>query len=244
MATLFSRVALLDWRHCLAVLAALWLVGCAQPVVEPPPPEPAPEPAEPKISPAQAKANKIAWRLSRGDRALARDRLLSPNYDNAYDHYQAVLLLESDNREAQLGLQAIVLRYLDMSRSAAQRSRFRDAEIYLDRAASVLPDNAAVQDMVARQREAMDKPLERPESSDSVRLNTSALAARSTEAKAQLATLAQRARSQDIMVLIVAASDAQGRWIYQTMREAVPGYLLRGDIKIGSPARIEFLPPP
>ncbi len=243
MLNLLSRTVVFGWRPCLVGITVLWLVGCAQPVVEPPPGS-TPQPAEPKISPEQAKANKIAWRLSRGDRALARDRLLSPNYDNAYDHYQGALILEPGNREAQLGLQAIVLRYLDMARSAAQRSRFRDAEIYLDRAASVLPDNEAVQDMVARQRESMDKPVERPESSESIRLDSGALAAQSPESKAQLATLAKRARSEDTMVLIVAATDAQGRWIYQTMREAVSGYLLRGDIKIGSPARIEFLPPP
>ncbi|UTF61503.1 tetratricopeptide repeat protein [Gilvimarinus sp. DA14] len=220
------------------------LVACAGPQVEPSKSEVVQvQPREPELTPEQRRAQQIAELLYGADRALARDRLLSPAYDNAYDRYSSVLLLDPDNKAATLGLQSIVLRYLDMARSAAQRSRFSEAETYLDRAARVLPQDTAVQSLVAQQRDAIEKPAARPISNDSVALDRAALAQRSDAIKAKLAELALRAKTDDSMVLIVAGTDAQGRWIYQTMREAVAGYLLRGDIQIGSPARIEFLPP-
>lgn len=220
------------------------LAACAGPQVEPAKPENVQVPApEPELTPAQRRAQHISDLLYSADRALARDRLISPGYDNAYDRYRSVLLLDSENRAATLGLQSIVLRYLDMARSAAQRSRFDEAETYLNRAASVLPEDAAVQELVAQQREAIEKPASRPVSGESVALDSQALSQRSESMKAELADLARRAKVNENMVLIVASTDAQGRWIYQTMREAVAGYLLRGDIQIGHPARIEFLPP-
>ncbi|WP_020210219.1 hypothetical protein [Gilvimarinus chinensis] len=200
-------------------------------------------PSQPELSPEQRRAQHISNLLYDADRALARDRLISPGYDNAYDRYRSVLLLDSDNSAAIMGLQFIVLRYLDMARSAAQRSRFDEAETYLSRAASVLPEDAAVQELVAQQREAIEKPAARPVSDESVALDSEALSQRSASIKAELTELARRAKAHENMVLIVASTDAQGRWIYQTMREAVAGYLLRGDIQIGHPARIEFLPP-
>lgn len=208
-------------------------------------PEPQPEVVAPKpaLSPAQKRQRHIQQLLVDAERALARDRLLMPSYDNAYDRYASVLLLEPENAEAGLGMQAIVLRYLDMARDAAQRSYFDDAQTYLDRAANILPENDAVQALVKQQRDALAKPEPRMEAQNAIVLDRSALASRSEGVKQQLAELAQAARQHDHMVLIVANTDAEGRWVYQTMRKAVPGYLLRGDIQVGSPARIELLPP-
>ena len=44
-------------------------------------------------------------------------------------------------------------------------------------------------------------------------------------------------------VLITSRTDDEGRWIYRQMQEAVPGYLVRGDIQLGSPPRVTLLPP-
>ncbi|MBU2885658.1 hypothetical protein KO507_07775 [Gilvimarinus agarilyticus] len=223
------------WMLCAA------LAGCA---TSPPEPvdRPAPEP-KPQLTETQKRERYIADLLYGAERALSRDRLMMPGYDNAYDRYSSVLALEPNNSEAKLGMQAIVLRYLDMARNAAQRSYFDKAQAYLDRASGVLPDNAAVQSLVDQQREALAKPEPRLEAQNAHRLSTTALAKRTDEIKQQLAHLAQTAKEHNHMVLIVTGSDGQGRWVYQTMRKAVPGYLLRGDIQVGAPARIELLPP-
>ncbi|MDO3388309.1 hypothetical protein QWI17_20855 [Gilvimarinus sp. SDUM040013] len=225
----------------LGVLLAGCLVGCT--TTEPKPTTAEAVVVEPELS-AQEKRNRhIQQLLFAAERALARDRLLKPGYDNAYDRYASVLIMDPDNAEAVLGLQAIVLRYLDMARNAAQRSYFDDAQMYLNRASQIMPDDTAVQTLVAQQRESLAKPEPRPEAENAYILDRALLNSRSDEVKQQLAELAQSARANNHMVLIVAATDAQGRWLYQTMRKAVPGYLLRGDIQVGSPARIELLPP-
>lgn len=198
------------------------------------------EPAAPQ-KPKPTREEHIQTLLYRADTALAKGRLLLPDYDNAYDRYAAVLLMDKDNREAQAGLQAIVLRYLDMARDAAQRSRVDEAESYLTRAGQIMPDNPAVQTLVAAEREKMKSKPEAMTTGEGIRLDVGALRAESEDALQELAEIARRAREEDKMVLIVAGTDAQGRWIYQQMREQVPGYLLRGDIRVGSPTRVEFI---
>jgi hypothetical protein len=42
--------------------------------------------------------------------------------------------------------------------------------------------------------------------------------------------------------MIIARTDVEGRWIYQKMRDAVPGYRVRGDIKLGNPPRVQLVP--
>jgi tetratricopeptide (TPR) repeat protein len=233
--------------RCVNALAAVCvltvLAGCSSTGQSP---QPAAEPvaSKPALSPEQQRARMIARLLERAERALARDRLLRPAYDNAYDRYASVLQLEPDNQAAELGLQAIVLRYLAMAREAAQRSRYSQANAYLDRALTVLPDNPTVSAMIAKQRQHTVAPPPPEVADNAVLLDAAALRARSDAVKAQLAHLAQRARREQQMVLIIAATDAQGRWVYQTMRAAVSGYVLRADIKVGSPARVEFLSPP
>ncbi|HEY7885391.1 MAG TPA: N-acetylglucosaminyltransferase [Cellvibrionaceae bacterium] len=221
------------------VLAALLVSACVQ----------APRQAESESSvdvkePAirlPTREEHIQTLLYRADTALSKGRLLSPDYDNAYDRYAAVRLMEPNNTEARSGLQAIVLRYLDMARDAAQRSRFSEADSYLNRAAQILPDDPAVMQLVAEERAAVKTRPEEIATGDRYLLDVAALRAESETAIDFLSAIAQQARTRDQMVLIVAPSDAQGRWIYQQMREAVRGYRLRGDIRVGSPARVEFI---
>ncbi|WHI48901.1 hypothetical protein [Microbulbifer sp. VAAF005] len=69
------------------------------------------------------------------------------------------------------------------------------------------------------------------------------LAARSAGLVEQLQRVAGRIRSEQLRVIIVARSDAEGRWVYQQLREAVPGYRVRGDIKVGNPAKLILIKP-
>ncbi len=182
--------------------------------------------------------------LSRAERALARDRLLQPIHDNAYDHYASVLLVDPGNQEAELGMQAIVLRYLDLARSAAQASRYKEAKQYLDRALSISPDNVHVKSLVQSLRKETAPILAATVISDNaIMLDEGLLSKRSILMVEQLGLLAVKVKREQNTVVIFARNDNEGRWIYQQMREAVTGYLLRGDIQKGSPVRVELLPP-
>lgn len=201
----------------------------------------APLKAEPQ---PRTQAQTIAHLLARAERALARDRLLSPVNGNAYDYYASVLWMAPSNQAAKLGMQAIVLRYIDLARSAAQESHFQAANQYFDHALSINPNDPNVQALVKDLREQTQSAQKKSSvSENAVILNASLLSKRSADIMEQLSLLAQSVKRDNNAIVIVARNDAEGRWIYQQMREAVPGYLLRGDIQVGSPARIELQPP-
>jgi hypothetical protein len=72
-------------------------------------------------------------------------------------------------------------------------------------------------------------------------LDAKKLQAKDPQLTTQLTGVANKAKQTDQFVLIIARTDADGRWIYQQLRNAVPGYLVRGDIRIGSPARVKLV---
>jgi hypothetical protein len=184
--------------------------------------------------------------LEEGDRALSADRLLSPLGDNAHDRYRAVLIYDPDNTRAISGLQAIALRYLDLARSAAARSALSQAQGYLDLAASVDPGNPLVAEFsekVSDQRARLQSASPLTQDGQVVQLNGELLRQRADELVVDLQQLARRVKDTGEFLLIVARTDAEGRWIYQQMRDGTPNYLLRGDIHLGSPPRIELQPP-
>ena len=237
-------------------LALLWLAaglvlgGCTtQPAGSEPAEESrakAQEAPVPEPEPAMTRAEKIEQWLVQADAALARDRLLSPLGDNAHDRYRAVLLYDPDNVQAISGLQAIALRYIDLARSAAARSALAQARGYLGLADTVDPGNPLVKELreglqAQRERAASAGPL--TEDGKVVSLNPVLLQQRSETLVEDLHALGARVKASGEFLLIVSRTDAEGRWIYQQMRDGVSGYILRGDIKRGSPPRIELQPP-
>lgn len=183
--------------------------------------------------------------LAEADYALANNQLLMPLSDNAHDRYHAVLLLDRDNLQAKTGLQAITLRYLDLARSATARSQYAQAREHLKNASDLDPHNPLVKEFaeVLRKEVANQKPQQayKPGPNEHV-IDVGGLSAKSPEVIALLESLALRAKDSGDLIMIYARNDAEGRWIYQQMRNALPGYLLRGDIKIGQQPRIQFVP--
>ncbi|WP_157209823.1 hypothetical protein [Marinimicrobium agarilyticum] len=237
------------WTATRLVAAGFLLCACATepPVPEPDEPEalttevPASEPA-----PAQTREEKVEQWLEQADRALANDRLLSPLADNAHDRYRAVLLYDADNTRAITGLQAIALRYLDLARSAAARSALTQARGYLELAETVDPGNPLVEELrqsLQTQRERMVSAEAMVEKGRTISLDPTLLSQRADSLVADLHSLAQRVKESGKFVLIVTRTDAEGRWVYQQMRDGVSDYVLRGDIKLGSPPRIELQSP-
>lgn len=218
-------------------------------------PRPVPEPAAPVTTaasqprpapkPVNAREQTIKRLLAEADYALSRNQLLMPLEDNAHDRYHAVLLLDPENSEAKTGLQAITLRYVELARSAAARSRYTEAQAHLKNARDLDPENPLVEEFAAvlRKEIANQKPpAPYKPGPDEHMIDVKALSAKSPAVIAQLGELAQTARESGDLVMIHARNDAEGRWIYQQMREAVPGFLLRGDIRITQQPRIQFVP--
>lgn len=79
---------------------------------------------------------------------------------------------------------------------------------------------------------------------DTVVLSKKALRKKDAKMKLLLAQLAALAKTWDSRMTIYARNDAEGRWIYQQMREAITDYRLRASLEIGSEPRIVFLDKP
>lgn len=180
--------------------------------------------------------------LSDAESALAADRLMSPGHDNAYDRYSAVLQLIPDHPQAMSGLQLVYLRYLALARSAIAKEGWGRALTYLSRAEQINPGHDQVAELsrsLIEQRSAQQAESARDESSEGVfRLDASQLRKRAPAVVAELQAIAKRVQSTDETLVIVAPTDADGRWMYSQMKAAVPGFRLRGDIKLGRKVKV------
>lgn len=228
----------------------LALTGCnalPQPASQPSQAPEAPAPSAPtEVSLKERRQASIERWLKEAEQALSENRLLTPVGDNAHDRYRAVLLLDPENQRAASGLQAVTLRYVALARSAAGRGALGEAESFLRKAREVDDDNPLVEELaqnIATERERQQNAASVEREGQRYQLNPHQLSARAPELVEQLHELAKQVRESGEFMLIVARTDAEGRWIYQQMREAVPEYLLRGDIHLGSPPHIELQAP-
>ncbi|GGY67748.1 hypothetical protein GCM10011613_09930 [Cellvibrio zantedeschiae] len=181
--------------------------------------------------------------LSEADYCLSQNKLLNPIADNAHDRYRSVLLMDPENERAKLGLQTISLRFVELARTAARRGNVSEAQTMIKYARGV-DNNPVVQDAAETLRKQLGTiPAAKPYTpgEGEVVLDAKLLQAKDPQITTQLVGVAQKAKKTDEFVLIIARTDAEGRYIYQLLRNAVPGYLVRGDIKIGSPARVKLV---
>lgn len=189
----------------------------------------------------------IARLLSDADYALSRNQLLTPIEDNAFDRYQSVLIMDSLNTRARAGLQAVSLRYAELARNSISRGQFAQARGFLDNAGSIDPSSQ----VVAETREYLRRQMAAQPAAPAISykpgpgehmLDAQALTRKSPKIIAQLTRLANQARETGELVIIHARNDAEGRWIYSQMRDALEDFLLRGDIRIAKQPRIQFVP--
>lgn len=216
------------------IIAAMVLVSACASVAPQPPAEPqeqAPA-AVPKIDVVEAQQQRLSDRqekinalLALAEEALSADRLMHPAEDNAFDWYQQVIALDELNADAHWGMRRITLRYFELAKQAFASGQSARAEQMLHGALQVAATPAQVDEIRAAYRQQFaDKTFA---------LSPQGLSSRSSRVQEQLAEIARRAREQESRLLIVARSDAEGRWIYAQMRAAVDGYRLRGNIEVG-----------
>lgn len=220
---------------------ALLLLGCVS------------EPAKPVKAPVAVVDPQVSRRaavdnlLRRAEQALQADRLASPAHDNAADRYRAVLKLDPQNAQAQTGLQLVVMRYVDLGRNALAKSRIEQADYFLARARGVggVPSNNSLLTDLQRHIVAAKaaKAANKAAGQQRFDLDEGMLSRKAPELEPILSDIALRVRETDESLLIVARTDAEGRWLYQQMRRAVPGYRLRGNIKIGKRPHISLQAP-
>lgn len=193
-----------------------------------------------ELTPTQKMVNSL---LAEADYCLSQNKLLNPIYDNAHDRYRAVLLMDPNNERAKEGLQTISLHLVDLARNAAKRGNLSEAQSLI-RSAKGVDNNLVVQDAAETLRKQIGSaPMTKSytPTEGEVVLDAKLLQSKDPQLTTQLVKVAQKAKQTDEFVLITARTDAEGRYIYQLLRNAVPGYLVRGDIKIGSPARVKLV---
>jgi len=234
-------------RFVVMALLLSVLSACKVPFTKPPEPvkPPAPKPVAPVKVPETKEQLAIRLLLLNGEYTLAHDQLLTPANDNAYDYFRTVLQRDPNNLRAKGGLQGIVMRYVDLARQAEARNNYPLATAMLNNARIVDPSNLLIKEVAdTLQEQIRTAPPVEPYrgGSNEFLLNASLLGKDDPQIQARIAEIAQKVKATDSLAMIIARSDIEGRWIYQQMRAAVPGYLVRGDIKIGSPPRVQLVP--
>lgn len=192
----------------------------------------------------------VAQLLGQADTALAAGRLTTPAADNAFDKYNAVLLIEPANVYATAGLQAVQLRYFELAEDALDRGQLDSAARYLAAVDKVFGSHRTLSRLrgtLRKKRAVLAVPVKLEEqdvaTAKRITLDQRALKQRSDALKVLLARASARVQQTDESIMIFAPNDAQGRWIYQTMKSFAPGYLIRGDIRLHQRPALEFLEP-
>ena len=191
--------------------------------------------------------------LKRAEQAFRKGDLTKPNYANAYDLFHSVLIINPENQQARSGLQAILIRYAEMIREATRKNQFSKSQRLLSQVEKYYPANDLLMELKkeAKKRKAAymarQKPVPAEKPGDrnvsEFVLPTYALSKRTAELTRYIGEVAVRLKSSQEYVMIYARTDAEGRWIYSQLKKAVPGYRVRGDIKLGRKPRLVLLPP-
>lgn len=234
---------------CLLIPMLLSACGAApvKPVVAPVEEvAPRPEPAPPART---ARERTIDGLLSEAEAALRQGRFALPAHDNAYDRFRAVQMLDPGNQQAQSGLQSVLLVYVDRVQQALIAGRLHVAAADLRQARHMFPGAqllAPLQTELDRRSKAAVVSTQAPVPTDGrerINLPLQPLTQKSPDVKQMLEQLARRVSQSDESIMIYARNDAEGRWIYKTMKDAVGDYRIRGDIRISRQPALELLSP-
>ncbi len=177
----------------------------------------------------------IADLIEAATAAYEQDRLLTPAGDNAVEYLHHLANLDPANADAAQLTDLIVERFLEKATQDAERGYFVRARTMVDRARIVQADHPAIEP-VAATVETLAQALR-----IRIPLDRHAITNRTSEASARLRNIGARAKLPNTRVIIVARSDAEGRWMYQQMRAAPGERRIRAELTIGSPPSIELL---
>ena len=197
---------------------------------EPPTLPPEEPPAEPVID-----MEAVRLLLQQGERALADDRLMTPEDDSAHLYYTQALELTPENADAREGLERIVERYIHLTRLAIERGQWARARSMLARATLVDRTHLGIRTM--RDQVAMLSSAQRL----TLELASADVRERTPEAAAKLAAFGEHARRDNARVSIRVGSDKDARWIYEQLNRSPGERRIRGAVTIGWPPLVTVL---
>ncbi len=197
------------------------------------------------------KAVMVEQLLMQAESALNKGRLTQPSHDNAYDKFRAVSIVSPSNEAAQAGLDAVLLSLAGLMREDLAKGRLQSAQQtweVIDERFGGHELTKSLAEALAQAREARAKEQAKQQAvlgQDPTQhvIPKAYLQGTSTEAEGWFADLASTIQAQNASIMIYARSDAEGRKIYQRLKQASPGYLIRGDIRVNAPPRIQLLEP-
>ena len=217
-----------------AVLAACVAPSPERPAT--PPPMPAEERVEaPPDPPPAYDEDALYVLLDAADRALADDRLMTPEHDSAYHYFREALAMAPDHPLARRGFERIVESYLALANRAIERERWASARSMLDRARIVDAGHSGIETL-RRQVELLANARR-----ESVSLAQAGVRSRASGTAAKLKAIGRKARQPNARVTIRAASDPDGRWIYEQMNKAPGERRIRASLQIGAPPKVTVL---
>lgn len=194
----------------------------------------------------QRKARIVEQLVYEAEQALRHGRLTTPANNNAYDRLQAAEKLSPGNVRVAAAMRALRASYLARIDRALTQGDAASAEALLRRARRVMPNT---NELKVRQGEldelyaSLPPPSAEPDASDRVWLSPGDLRDRGEPIVKILHELALTVKETDASIHIFARTDEEGRWIYSTLKEAVPGYRIRGDIRVNARPYIQLMDP-
>ncbi len=100
--------------------------------------------------PVAEHSHSITQHLTDAERAIKELRLTTPEGNNAYEHYQAILAKDPDNAEAQAGMRKIVDIYIYFVEKAIADDKAHTAKVYLQRAEHLQPGSEKLKQLRAK----------------------------------------------------------------------------------------------
>lgn len=221
-----------------AILAmmAVGLSGClSTPVV--PTVDRGPEVTAAEATPAPAR-DILKELLFAGLTALDNDHLSEPREGSAADYFGQVLDVDPDNAIALDGMQRLVERYLMLAQQAQQQGAREVAEGYLLRAEPFARQAHSLTAIETLRQAWGREQAQKLAPKNEFLLDSVALDGRGEDIQWRLTEIAVVAMRANSRITIVSRNDAEGRWIYQQMREVLAEYRLRGNIVKGATPKV------
>lgn len=222
-------------RHLLmGVFLAAILVGCGS---TPTQPEPLVLPAPVQEVTQTPPRDILKELLFAGLTALDNDHLSEPRQGSAADYFGQVLDVDPDNAIALEGMQRLVARYMALAEQAFKQGARSVAEGYLYKA-EPYAKVAGIAGQLQTVRQCWASKPTQEVKSNAFLLDETALNERNEAILWRLTEIAVKAMRAKSRITIVSRNDAEGRWIYQQMREVLAEYRLRGNIVQGKEPKI------
>lgn len=185
--------------------------------------------------------------LEKADDSYLAKRYTQPRHNNAYDRYQAVLMISPGNKRALMGLQRVEEAYIALIDGELDSGSLYHAKSFLAILEEYYPHSDHLAGLRKRVAAAEPASLPSPDVNDLLikeyLLNPGDLRARNAKARKLVIEIATRVATTKEAVLILARNDSEGRWVYQVMNEATPEYRVRGDIQLRNRPAIHLLEP-